>query len=221
MPDQDRPAPVPAAARSRGVAARAVAPVSSQPRRPQERAVRRREALLDAAVDLLGDGGFAAVTHRAVARRAGLPLAATSYYFTSRDQLLAEAFALLVERELARMRAAVDHLAGRTPLAVAETLTGVYASDRLRQLGLWELYLQAGRDPALQAIARAWTDGCDDIVAAVLGGSQATPAGRGGAFRRRAAVGTVGGGGRRGPPRRQAAGTGGGGPGAGRAGPAR
>ncbi|MFI7030399.1 TetR/AcrR family transcriptional regulator [Microbispora rosea] len=168
MPDQDRPAPVPAAAPARGVAVRAVSP---QPRRPQERAVRRREALLDAAVDLLGDGGFAAVTHRAVARRAGLPLAATSYYFTSRDQLLAEAFALLVERELARMRATVDHLAGRTPLAVAETLTGVYASDRMRQLGLWELYLQAGRDPALQAIARAWTDGCDDIVAVVLGGA--------------------------------------------------
>ncbi|WP_169946872.1 TetR family transcriptional regulator [Microbispora sp. H11081] len=165
MPDQDRPPPVPAAAPARGVAVRVVSP---QPRRPQERAVRRRETLLDAAVDLLGDGGFAAVTHRAVARRAGLPLAATSYYFTSRDHLLAEAFALLVERELARMRESVDHPPGRTPSAVAETLTGVYASDRLRQLGLWELYLQAGRDPALQAIARAWTDGCDGIVATVL-----------------------------------------------------
>lgn len=140
-------------------------------RRPQERAVRRREALLDAAVDLLGEGGFAAVTHRAVARRAALPLAATSYYFTSRDQLLAEAFGLLVERELDGMRAAVGHLADRTPQALAEALAGAWAADRLRQLGLWELYLQAGRDPALQAIARAWTDGCDEIVATVLRGA--------------------------------------------------
>ncbi|TLP60599.1 TetR/AcrR family transcriptional regulator [Microbispora triticiradicis] len=141
------------------------------PRRPQLRAVRRREALLDAAVDLLGEGGFAAVTHRAVAGRAGLPLAATSYYFASRDQLLAEAFALLVRRELTRMRAAVRRPAGGSAAAVAEALTDVYAADRLRELGLWELYLQAGRDPALQAIARTWTDGCDEIVASALRGA--------------------------------------------------
>ncbi|WP_327045872.1 TetR family transcriptional regulator [Microbispora sp. NBC_01189] len=149
----------------------------SSARRPQQRALRRREALLDAAVDLLGEGGFAAVTHRAVARRAALPLAATSYYFSCRDQLLAEAFALLVERELTRMRAAVRQPADRSAAAVAAALTDVYAADRLRELGLWELYLQAGRDPALQAVARAWTDGCDEIVASALRGA-GCPCGR-------------------------------------------
>jgi hypothetical protein len=37
-----------------------------------------------------------------------------------------------------------------------------------RQLGLWELYLHAARDPGLRQVARAWTDGCDEIVAEVL-----------------------------------------------------
>ena len=40
---------------------------------------RRRGALVSAAADLLCEGGFEAVRHRAVARRAGLPLASTTY----------------------------------------------------------------------------------------------------------------------------------------------
>ncbi|GAA4574149.1 TetR/AcrR family transcriptional regulator [Planotetraspora kaengkrachanensis] len=142
--------------------------VATQRRRRQERALRRRDALLSAAADLLGEGGFAAATHRAVARRAGIPLAATTYYFAGRDELLAQAFALLVERELADMRRSLADLRDQSPEVLADTLAMVYAVDRPRQLGLWELYLQAGRDPALQDVARAWTDGCDEIVASVL-----------------------------------------------------
>ncbi|GII51905.1 hypothetical protein Pth03_02940 [Planotetraspora thailandica] len=141
----------------------------TQGRHTQERALRRREALLNAAADLLGEGGFAAATHRAVARRAGIPPAATTYYFASRDELLAQAFALLVQRELADMRASLlEAMRGESTEYLAERLAMAYALDRPRQLGLWELYLQAGRDPALQDIARAWTDGCDEIVKTVL-----------------------------------------------------
>ncbi|MEV6987130.1 TetR family transcriptional regulator [Sphaerisporangium sp. NPDC051017] len=195
-------------------------PSGAAARPAQERGRRRRAALLAAAVGLLEEGGFTAVTHRAVAGRAGLPLAATTYYFTSRDQLVSEAFALLVARELEEMRLRLEAgTAGRPrdpetlaaalamamgpgpgPAAAAgsapesgtqpasragaplheETGTkttgastetrarGDGEGDRLRQLGLWELYLQAGRDPALQAIARDWTDGCDAMVTQVL-----------------------------------------------------
>jgi TetR/AcrR family transcriptional regulator, regulator of biofilm formation and stress response len=137
-------------------------------RRTQERALRRRAALLNAAADLLGEGGFAAATHRAVARRAGIPLAATTYYFSNRDELLAQAFGLLVQRELADMRTSLETMRGNSAECLAEQLAMVYALDRSRQLGLWELYLQAGRDSALQDIARTWTDGCDEIVKSVL-----------------------------------------------------
>ncbi|WP_433501265.1 TetR/AcrR family transcriptional regulator [Sphaerimonospora sp. CA-214678] len=161
-PDQDQAVDHGGGATSTG------APAATGRRRPQERAVRRREALLEAAVDLLSEGGFTAVTHRAVAQRAGLPLAATSYYFSCRDRLLTEAFALLVERELDQMRTYLDAMPADPPERLAEVLATVYTLDRPRQLGLWELYLQAGRDPALQSVARAWTDGCDEIVASVL-----------------------------------------------------
>ncbi|GAA2906923.1 hypothetical protein GCM10010517_73250 [Streptosporangium fragile] len=128
----------------------------------QRRGRVRRQALLEAAVALLREGGFVAVTHRAVAHRAGLPLAATTYYFASREELLAEAFELLVAAELAGLGAAAR---GADPLGA---LLATCADDRAGQIGLWELYLQAGRDPALQRVARAWTDGVGEIVADAL-----------------------------------------------------
>ncbi|MDV6011191.1 TetR family transcriptional regulator C-terminal domain-containing protein [Haloechinothrix sp. LS1_15] len=73
---------------------------------------RRRAALLDAGVGLLVEGGFDAVRHRAVAERAGLPLASTTYYFSSLDDLVAA----VVERHA---RADLDR--GRQRLAELDT----------------------------------------------------------------------------------------------------
>ncbi|MET8338126.1 TetR/AcrR family transcriptional regulator [Streptosporangium canum] len=136
----------------------------------QERGRRRRQALVRAAAELLHEGGSLAVTHRAVARRAHLPLAATTYYFASRDELVAEAFTLLVAGELAALRAAAT---GPDPFGA---LLSAAQADRPRQIGLWELYVQAGRDPALQQVARAWTDGCGEILAGALGSAGHSPA---------------------------------------------
>jgi DNA-binding transcriptional regulator YbjK len=52
---------------------------------------RRRQALVQAAAELLVEGGFDTVRHRAVAERAGLPLASTTYYFNSLDDLVTAA----------------------------------------------------------------------------------------------------------------------------------
>lgn len=166
-----RPATRPSTGQEAGAAPGPVA------RPSQERGRRRRATLLEAAVGLLQEGGFTAVTHRAVAQRAGLPLAATTYYFTSRDELVAEAFALLVAGELHGMRGRLEEATpDETPEGLATALVVAMGSgagpgddgDRLRRLGLWQLYLQAGRDPALQVIARQWTDGCDAVVAEAL-----------------------------------------------------
>ncbi len=143
----------------------------------QERGRQRRDALLDAGMELLTEGGFAGVSHRAVAERAHLPLAATTYYFRSRDDLIAAAFERMVDRDLAatreRFTARVAQLgvspttsgSPRMPArAAAEALAAALLphdeNERRRHLALWELYLQAGRDSALRPLARAWTDRC-------------------------------------------------------------
>lgn len=128
----------------------------------QERGRRRRAHLLTTAVTLLIEGGFNAVTHRNVARRAHLPLAATTYYFSSRDQLLTEAFTQLVDTELLTLR---DQITRHGLHTLADH---IHHADRNRQLALWELYIHAGRHPHLQTIARNWTHGCIRIIAEAL-----------------------------------------------------
>jgi len=53
---------------------------------------RRRNAILDAAVDLIGSGGPDAITHRAVAARARMPLGSLTYHFPTRQGLVRAAF---------------------------------------------------------------------------------------------------------------------------------
>src|SRR6516165_10643403 len=74
---------------------------------------RRRYALVSAAAELLCEGGFEAVRHRAVARRAGLPLASTTYYFSSLDDLITSAVAHIGMLEVAQLRAQVATLSRR------------------------------------------------------------------------------------------------------------
>lgn len=62
---------------------------------------RRRSELVTAAAALLRAGGFEAVRHRAVAERAGLPLASTTYYFDSLDGLITAAVERTSRDELA------------------------------------------------------------------------------------------------------------------------
>jgi len=153
------------------------------PRAPaQARGRRRKDALLDAAAAILEDGGFAQVTHRAVADRAALPLAATTYYFRSRDDLLTQAFARLVDRDVAEMWDGLRLIEATEPAAAAAAVVAALAprddTARDRRLALWELYFQAGRDPALRPLARTWTNGCHEIVARLLekGGYPHSPA---------------------------------------------
>jgi DNA-binding transcriptional regulator YbjK len=71
---------------------------------------RRRQALVAAAAALLVEGGFDAVRHRAVAERADLPLASTTYYFDSLDGLITAAVEHHARAELVRGRALLEAL---------------------------------------------------------------------------------------------------------------
>jgi DNA-binding transcriptional regulator YbjK len=87
--------------------------------------------LVSAAAELLGEGGFEAVRHRAVARRAGLPLASTTYYFSSLDDLIARAVEHIGMIEVAQLRARVTALSRRRrgPETTAEVLADLLVGD--------------------------------------------------------------------------------------------
>ena len=59
----------------------------------------RRDSLLSAALHIIEVEGPAAVTHRSVAKEAGVPLAAATYYFASIDDLLVSAMKVATHQQ--------------------------------------------------------------------------------------------------------------------------
>lgn len=70
----------------------------------------RRVAILEAALRIIAREGMRGVRHRAVAAEAGVPLAATTYYFKDLDDLITDAFNLFAERMTEHTRRLVADL---------------------------------------------------------------------------------------------------------------
>ena len=123
---------------------------------------RRRYALVRAAAELLCEGGFEAVRHRAVANRAGLPLASTTYYFSTLDDLIAAAVEQIGMVEAAKMRSRIEGLSRRRrgPDATADVLVDLLVDDTPEHPGSdqlisrYERYIACARHPALRDIQR-------------------------------------------------------------------
>lgn len=134
----------------------------------------RRTRILDAVLTIVGREGTGAVTHRAVAAAAGVPLAATTYYFSSRDDLLAEALEHAAREDLAQLeRDAAEFVADPlTAATLADRLTanvaGWLRGDRPALLAQYEISLESARRPELAATSRAWTDAYSRAIAPAL-----------------------------------------------------
>jgi DNA-binding transcriptional regulator YbjK len=123
---------------------------------------RRRDALVSAAAELLCEGGFEAVRHRAVARRAGMPLASTTYYFSSLDNLIAAAVEHIGMLEVAQLQARVAGLSRcrRGPEATADILVDLLVGDASgpqptdQMISRYERDIACARLPALRDIQR-------------------------------------------------------------------
>jgi DNA-binding transcriptional regulator YbjK len=134
---------------------------------------RRRYALVSAAADLLCEGGFDAVRHRAVARRAGLPLASTTYYFSSLDDLIAKAVEHVGLREAEQLRARVAVLSRRRRGAesTADLLVDLLVGDASVSEALisrYERYIACARQPGLREIQRRILQQRTDAVVEVV-----------------------------------------------------
>ncbi len=121
---------------------------------------RRRYALISAAAELLREGGFDAVRHRAVAQRAGLPLASTTYYFSSLEDLIAHAVEHIGMLEVAQLRARITELSRRRRSAettadiLVELLVGEGSDEQIDEqlISRYERYIVCSRHPALRGI---------------------------------------------------------------------
>lgn len=112
----------------------------------------RREALLDAALRVLEREGPAAVTHRAVAAEAGVPVASATYYFATLDDLYVSALQRATREQIALFASIGEHDARR----FAEVVHTWAFADRAAAVAQYELLFLAMRRDALRADAEAW-----------------------------------------------------------------
>ncbi len=134
----------------------------------------RRGAVLEATARVLVAEGPRSVTHRRVAREADVPLAATTYYFSSKDDLLEEALRLVAGRELELLERRAAELGpaftspGALGRALAAALVDQVERERDSVLTKFDVYLESARRPALRAASRRWIEGFTQLAASAL-----------------------------------------------------
>lgn len=122
----------------------------------------RRGVIVRAAADVLRDVGPSALTHRAVAAAADVPLAATTYYFASKDELLAEGLAVAAGAEVERLSQLADVLdeavdaGGDAAETIARLLARALATEYASVATKFEVYLAAHRHADLRPACAGW-----------------------------------------------------------------
>ncbi|WP_211714940.1 TetR/AcrR family transcriptional regulator [Nocardiopsis sp. MG754419] len=120
----------------------------------------RRRAMVEAAADLIAETGALDITHRRVAERAQVPLGATTYYFSSLEELTAAAVGRLAERTDEGIAELEAELSGNepTPAAIAASLWS-YLSDTARVKADAVLYIAGSQREDLRPLALRWYEG--------------------------------------------------------------
>lgn len=148
------------------------------PRPPSTRGHARREQLVTAAAALLVERGITGLTHRAVALRAELPLATTTYHFATLEDLTHDALARVTETWRRSAHGLVTRLPERldpaeVARAVFEVATARPAEVTVTHVGgvvaMYERYLEAGRHPRLRTVVHDYNETLLELVQTVLG----------------------------------------------------
>ncbi len=128
------------------------------------RGERQRRRLLDATLEVIGTQGTAAVSHRSVAAAAQAPLGSTTYYFSSKQDILTQAMRYAAHTEIESLEDQVRRLqpARMSPPQVVDALltwldNQLRGSARHRLVALYSLQLEAVHQPDLREIYQEWT----------------------------------------------------------------
>jgi TetR/AcrR family transcriptional regulator, regulator of biofilm formation and stress response len=126
----------------------------------------RRRLLREATMRVVGRGGVAAVTQRAVAAEAGMTPSLVSYHFPTVDALLSATLAAVNDAYVAALERCAQE---DDPVRALAELVALQAADRTDSLAAeYELFLQAGRRPALRDEWVRWTTALDALLAPLV-----------------------------------------------------
>lgn len=129
-----------------------------------------RENLLDATRRCVRDRGLVGATSREITAAAGANLAAITYHFGSKDQLIAEALFGEIERRVVPALGAFeqDGSPAQTMLAVVQTLLAEFERSRNDAVVYLEALVMATHDPEYRDRARALFATIGDRLTAVI-----------------------------------------------------
>ena len=166
--------------------------MSSERRRfRREGEAQRQGDLIDAALDLIAEGGPKAATVRAIAERAGVTPGLIRHYFRSKEALTRAAYGALMARMTADSAAVLDGAPDDPAVRLAAFVAAALSPPVVdpRAMGLWAGFLHlVRRDEAMRVVHRQgyldFRDRLQGLIAAALtaAGRPAAP----GALRRHA-----------------------------------
>jgi AcrR family transcriptional regulator len=144
---------------------------AAKPRRTQaERRATTRAALLQAAIDVLVEDGYSAMTTRRVAERAGVSQGTQMHYFPTKTAFVGEALRHLAERIAAEILAQVDLRDLSSPRRRADLLDQAWAVHTGPEVqAAMELWMAARTDPELRPVLSELEQSVLGILAGVGG----------------------------------------------------
>lgn len=139
------------------------------------RGSRRRAEIIDATLAVVTRDGAAGVTHRTVAKQAGIATSLSTYYFATLDDLLVAALSSVADDYTACIRAIIDS-PGDKLRGLARLIAESGGPGRERALAERELSTLAARRPALAPVARRWRENVAELAATLTDDADAIAA---------------------------------------------
>jgi TetR/AcrR family transcriptional regulator, regulator of biofilm formation and stress response len=134
-----------------------------------------RAAIIEATIRLIGRDGVDGVTHRAVAKEAGVSLSSTTYHYASKDEIVSEALRRVAALEIERVGRDAERLAeGHADVASIARALARWLAEQLEGPSLlqvragYHLQLEAGKRPELREINHEWAVAVQGLAERVL-----------------------------------------------------
>ncbi|MCZ4291575.1 TetR/AcrR family transcriptional regulator [Hoeflea alexandrii] len=137
-----------------------------------------RQIIGNAVIAVLSEAGIGKLTHRAVAKAAGISLSVTTYYYATKADMLADASQRLMDGYLSRFRSiARDHRHGKRPVLALEVFSTLLVMNaagahRTSTTAWYEIILNSPRSREGTKRASKWFSELLDIwsdLAAAMG----------------------------------------------------
>lgn len=123
---------------------------------------------------LIAEEGIDAVSHRSVAAAAGVPLGSTTYWFSSRQDMLRQALEEFARTETETLQHHLSGVLGRrlSPERLVEEFVAILSpqlgEQRWRTIAQYTLFQEAARQPELAHVCRDWTMAWEQALAEVF-----------------------------------------------------